>query len=113
MACLALTPTRYARPKSLGEGDAPAEATMLDDETGEPTPNPHPHPYPYPYRYLYPYHYPHPDPDPLPPPLPQPLRLPLVTTRVVTSYSYLLLPIFSGEPLMQRTDDTAKALTKP
>jgi len=27
---------KYARPKSLGEGDAPAEATMLDDETGEP-----------------------------------------------------------------------------
>ena len=27
---------KYARPKSLGEGDAPSEATMLDDETGEP-----------------------------------------------------------------------------
>ena len=27
---------KYARPKSLGEGDAPTEATMLDDETGEP-----------------------------------------------------------------------------
>ena len=39
---------KYARPKSLGEGDAPSEATMLDDETGAPTPTPHPYPYPYP-----------------------------------------------------------------
>merc|ERR1719373_394056 len=27
---------KFAKPKSLGEGDAPSEATMLDDETGEP-----------------------------------------------------------------------------
>ena len=27
---------KYARPKSLGEGDAPSEANMLDDETSEP-----------------------------------------------------------------------------
>ena len=37
---------KHARPKSLGEGDAPSEATMLDDETGAPTPTPHPYPYP-------------------------------------------------------------------
>jgi len=27
---------KFAKPKSLGEGDEPSEATMLDDETGEP-----------------------------------------------------------------------------
>ena len=27
---------KFARPRSLGEGDAPSAATMLDDETGEP-----------------------------------------------------------------------------
>merc|ERR1719272_2568138 len=27
---------KFAKPKSLGEGDAPSEATMLDDETGDP-----------------------------------------------------------------------------
>jgi len=27
---------KFAKPKSLGEGDAPSETTMLDDETGEP-----------------------------------------------------------------------------
>merc|ERR1719333_1110652 len=27
---------KFAKPKSLGEGDSPSEATMLDDETGEP-----------------------------------------------------------------------------
>ena len=37
---------KHARPKSLGEGDEPSEATMLDDETGAPTPNPRPYPYP-------------------------------------------------------------------
>ena len=37
---------KHARPKSLGEGDEPSEATMLDDETGAPTPNPHPYPNP-------------------------------------------------------------------
>ena len=26
---------KFARPKSLGEGEAPSEATMLDDETGD------------------------------------------------------------------------------
>ena len=30
---------KFAKPKSLGEGDAPSAATMLDDETGaNPTP---------------------------------------------------------------------------
>ena len=27
---------KFAKPKSLGEGDTPSETTMLDDETGEP-----------------------------------------------------------------------------
>jgi len=27
---------KFAKPKSLGDGDAPSEATMLDDQTGEP-----------------------------------------------------------------------------
>merc|ERR1719313_2084178 len=27
---------KFAKPKSLGEGDKPSETTMLDDETGEP-----------------------------------------------------------------------------
>ena len=27
---------KYAKPKSLADGAAPSEATMLDDETGEP-----------------------------------------------------------------------------